>query len=50
MLKTNWEVAFDLRSYLFDFLAFHRIKLGGRNLFKMYKVSHFDEYAVHILR
>ncbi len=32
--------AFSLQSNLFDFLAFHRrIKLGGRNVFKMYKDS-----------
>ena len=39
MLATNWEVAFGFQSNLFVFLAFHRgIKLGGRNVFKMYKV------------
>ncbi len=41
MLTTNWEVAFGLQSNLFDFLAFHcSIKLGSRNVFKMYKVSY----------
>ena len=40
MPTTNWEVAFGFQSNLFDFLAFYRgIKLGGRNVFKMYKVS-----------
>ncbi len=40
MLTTNWEVEFGLQSNLFDFLTFHRsIKLGCRNVFKMYKVS-----------
>jgi hypothetical protein len=40
MLTANWEVAFGLQSNLFDLLAFHHsIKLGGSNVFKMYKVS-----------
>ncbi len=40
MSTTNWEDAFSFQSNLFDFLAFHRgIKLGGRNVFKMYKVA-----------
>jgi hypothetical protein len=42
MPTTNWEVAFGFQSNLFDFLAFYRgIKLGSRNVFKIYNLRAF---------
>ena len=39
-IRVNIENAFGFQSNLFTFLAFHRsIKLGGRNVLKMYKVA-----------
>ena len=39
-IRVNIEQAFGNQSNLFTFLAFHRsVKLGGRNVLKMYKVA-----------
>ena len=39
-IRVNIEQAFGNQSNLFAFLAFHRsVKLGGRNVLKMYKVA-----------
>ena len=39
-IRVNIENAFGFQSNLFAFLAFHRgIKLGGRNVLKIYKVA-----------